>query len=83
MGLSSNHISYGLSMTEVGIISGVVWGLPFLQFIWQQELVFYDELCKQDCIDDCRNSNSTQNCDLLCDKEYLKSQQEGNRSNRK
>ena len=64
MGLTSNHVSYGISMSEVGIISGVVWGFAFMQFIFNQELIFYDELCLEDCIEDC-SQNATLKTKLI------------------
>ena len=48
--MNSNIISYSLSLLEIGLLSGCVWGFSFLQYIFEQELLFYDDLCLQDCL---------------------------------
>ena len=45
----SNYVSYTLTMMEVAILSGVVWGFSFMQYIWEQEYLFYSEICAEDC----------------------------------
>ena len=61
--MNSNIISYSLSLLEIGLLSGCVWGFSFLQYIFEQELLFYDDLCLQDCLTAC-NGNST--CEYDC-----------------
>ena len=46
---TSNYVSYSLTMLEVAILSGVVWGFSFMQFIWEQEYLFYSDTCADDC----------------------------------
>ena len=46
-------------------ISGLVWGLSFLQYCWEDELIFYYEKCQDDpgykCFEHCKTNHSVSN----------------------
>ena len=42
--------------------SGLVWGFSFLQYCWEDELIFYYEKCQDDkgykCFEECKNGET-------------------------
>ena len=46
----SNYASYGLALTEMGVISAATWGFGFVQYCLEKENIFYDEFCMNETL---------------------------------
>ena len=55
----SNYISYALSIIEILFISGAVWGWGFMQYMFEEEYVFYESHCLEDCLTECSADNQS------------------------
>ena len=55
---SFKFIIKSLSLLEVFLFGGVVYGYGFLQFMFQKEFIFHEELCLTDCLTECQYNAS-------------------------
>ena len=53
----SNYASYGLALTEMGVISAATWGFGFVQYCLEKENIFYDEFCKNETLNQTKEIN--------------------------